>query len=68
VFSEQGDNIVLTLTCDDHNRLLLVLGYALGTAAAQGKGIFSRWDLSALINRIEEGNPNFTPNELPKSA
>jgi hypothetical protein len=59
---ENGD-VQLTMSKDDWQRLLLVLGYAAGAAHKVGA-----WDAArpmiALTNRLNEGNPEFRPYDL----
>ena len=61
-YRRDGDTIKLELTADDYDSLLIALGYA--TSRYQvGTRLFWRW--LALANRINEGNPSFTPYEIP---
>lgn len=58
---DQG-NVVLTLSRDDFENLLLALGNATG-AVSRDRTHFMR--LIALTNRINEGNPHFSPYDIP---
>lgn len=66
-YSENEDgHVVLTMSREDYANLLISLGMAAGCALGQS----SRNDPSfgrmlAFVNRINQGNPNFTPYETP---
>ena len=57
-YSEQGDQVVLTMTRDDYSRLLMAMGQATG-AALTGRGLLRIRELLELLNRLNEGNPNY---------
>lgn len=57
------DNIVLTMTRDDYSRLLIAMGMAVG--AALGRGMLNTKEVIKLLNRINEGNPNYSPYQVP---
>lgn len=57
---EVGDEVTLTMSADDWDRLLLVLGVA-AAAARRGFSPLSFACTIALVNRLNEGNPNFPP-------
>lgn len=59
-YQENGDEVTLTMTRQDYMDLTLALGIATGWAMKEGKDITS---LLELINRIHQGNPNWTPYE-----
>jgi hypothetical protein len=54
---------MLTLTVDDYDTLLIALGVATG---ALGTHSPAAWGIVRLINCINEGNPDFTPYEIPE--
>jgi len=63
-WTREGDEIVLRLSVNDYETLLLMLGFAAGAVSREShQNIFWRW--VALVNRINEGNPQFTPYEIP---
>lgn len=64
MYVEKDGQVVLTMDRDDYDRLLLVLGYCTG-AAANGDGPVTFIGMVRLINRLNEGNPGFTPYEVP---
>jgi hypothetical protein len=58
-YREEDGYVVLTMTRHDYEGLLLMLGWAPGTMAREHFG-----NLRAhigLVNRLNAGNPNFTP-------
>ncbi len=64
-YSRDGEQVVLAVTLDDFQTLLLCLGIA--TGAMSGPNAFPR-GLLALANRINAGNPNWTPYDLTPPA
>lgn len=58
-YREESDGTVtLTLSRDDYELVLMALGIAIGCASRDGVPIQSWLELT---NRINEGNPNYTP-------
>jgi hypothetical protein len=57
-YSEQDNQVVLTMSREDWWMLLLVLGYATGGGAIPESRMFE------LMNRLNEGNPNYTPYRI----
>jgi hypothetical protein len=62
-YRREGDTVVLTMPVEDFEGLLLMLGYAAGAAVLTRRGDF--WNFMDLANRINDGNPHFTPYEIP---
>lgn len=64
-YREEHGQVILTMSREDYQMLLIVLGYAIGGA------IKEQWtpaeEIFELTNRINEGNPNFRPYELSSS-
>lgn len=61
----EGDTVTLTMTIDDWECLLFMLGRGAGMAARDSdKTEFWRW--VRLANEVCNGNPNFTPYEIPE--
>ncbi len=58
-YREENGLVVLTMTQDDFGLLLYSIGYAGGNS--RGKWL----EYFALANRLNAGNPNFTPYEMP---
>lgn len=60
-YSEEDGVVCVRMTSEDWNRLLLNLGFAAGAMmTTQG-----RHGVLALANRLNVGNPRFTPYEIP---
>ncbi len=57
-YSSDGDLVTLTMVADDYSSLLLALGMA---AVAIRDGDKLNWVFIALANRLNVGNPNWTP-------
>lgn len=60
-YAEKDGEVTLTMKREDYERLLLCLGMA--TAAAR-----NRWPIVELLNRINQGNPAWTPYIVPVAA
>jgi hypothetical protein len=57
--NERGE-VVLTMSRDDYQNLLLALGQAVGLALRDGESARATRGF-LLVNRLNEGNPRFTP-------
>lgn len=64
-YSEQDGQVVLTMSREDYEWLLLMLG-ALTGYSMHGESMFSLSGLLAFVNRLNSGNPNFTPYQVEK--
>lgn len=63
-YSEEDGVVVVRMTGEDWNRLLLNLGFAAGSMmTTQG-----RYGVLAIANRLNVGNPTFTPYQIPPKA
>jgi hypothetical protein len=60
-YREQDGQVVLTLSKEDYNHLLFLLGGATGMAMRDGVRIDS---ILKLMNRLNEGNPHYTPYQV----
>lgn len=58
-YSEENGAVVLTMTPADYNTLLMALGYASVSTVPN-----FRISVLGVINRINAGNPQFTPYEI----
>ncbi len=58
-FRRDGDNIVLTLTRDQYDMVLIAIGFA-------AAGISPAW--LRLADEINEGNPQYQPYLPPKES
>lgn len=64
-YREEDGVVVLRMTRDDYEGLLVALGFALG---ASGPASALRVQILGLVNRLNAGNPNFTPYEEAAGA
>jgi hypothetical protein len=63
-YSRDGDDVVLRMSVDDFDNLLITLGTAAGAAMRDADRLRAR-AIFALVNLINEGNPGFRPYDLP---
>lgn len=59
-------NVVITMTRDDYDNLLLQLGA--GAYALKHTGAIPLRRSLALLNRLNAGNPHYTPYEVEPTA
>jgi hypothetical protein len=62
-YTREGDTITLEMSLDDYERLLIMLGTALGVCH-NDRPLFWRW--VDFANRLNTGNPGFQPYEIPE--
>jgi hypothetical protein len=60
-YSERDGQVVLTMSREDYETLLIALGIAAGHAMKEGARPHK---CLAFINRLNEGNPNYTPYQV----
>ena len=61
-YSEENGQVVLRMSREDYQLVLMLLG-----AGVAGECII-KWDRAcALLNRLNEGNPNYTPYQVEQS-
>jgi hypothetical protein len=63
MFTRQNDRIIIDISEDEFDSLLIALGYAIG-ARSTHEPLPYGW--LRLANSINEGNPNWTPYKLPE--
>jgi hypothetical protein len=63
-YTQQGERVTLEMTRDDYDRLMIMLGYACGASRARSE-ISLFWSWLRFTNELNNGNPNFTPYEIP---
>ena len=54
--------VVIELSPDDFDSLLICIGYAAGAAAERDIKLFYRW--MRLANSVNDGNPDYLPAEI----
>ena len=57
------DHVTVEFTYDDWALLMMCLGYSLGAAAPKDQPFF--WVAVKFVNALNQGNPKFTPYEVP---
>ena len=63
-YSEMKDGqVILTMSREDYDRLIFKLGIAAGYAIKNGADVNNAL---AFMNRLNEGNPNYTPYQVDK--
>lgn len=62
-YREQDGQVVLTMSREDWQHVLLTFGYAAGAMGNVGDEN-SRRGVFKLLNRLNEGNPNYTPYQV----
>jgi hypothetical protein len=58
-YREENGQVVLTMSRGDYEILLIVLGYSFSSTLWVDRDAALRY-----INRLNEGNPNYTPYEV----
>jgi hypothetical protein len=59
-----ADEVTFTLTLGEYDRLLLMMGFAVG-AAFNDKSYRLAYQFVDLSNRINRNNPHWTPYQIP---
>lgn len=62
-YSEKNGQVVLRMSREDYELLLIALGSAVGLAL-QVKWQLGLPVLTPLLNRLNSGNPNYTPYQV----
>lgn len=58
MYREENGQVILAMSREDYERVLMVFGMAAG-AALQGRAPLALRIISPLLNRINEGNPAY---------
>lgn len=58
-YREENGQVVLTMSREDYQILLISLGYY--TAGIDSRGGSALGEMIELLNRLNEGNPHYTP-------
>ena len=60
-YSEQDGQVILTMSREDYELLLMAMGYATGAAAQSGTPILPWRKAFGLMDRLNQGNPHYAP-------
>lgn len=63
-YREENGQVVLTMSRQDYDRVLISLGIAAGHSAKNGGDLNVFF---AFVNRLNEGNPHYTPYRVEKN-
>lgn len=61
-YREENNQVILTMSREDYDSLLLRLGVAAGWTANHSPENFANH--LRFLNRLNEGNPNYTPYQV----
>lgn len=62
-YREENGQVVLTMSREDYETLLIWLGYYTGGVSQRGGKID---EMLSFLNRLNQGNPNYTPYQVEK--
>ncbi len=60
-YSEKDGQVVLTISREDYNSLIFLLGIATGEALRNGHKLAPHLEF---LDRLNQGNPNYTPYQV----
>ena len=60
-YREENGQVILTMSREDYERTMRTLGYAAGNALRSREGRVATFEL---LNRLNSGNPNYTPYQV----
>jgi hypothetical protein len=65
-YREENNQVVLTMSREDYELLLMVMGSAFGVAKKfdGNLGLITADRVLGLTNRLNQGNPNYRPYEV----
>ena len=63
MYREENDQVVLTMSVEDYQKFLMLLGAGTAVLTKRG-GIFDINNTLELLNRLNSGNPNYTPYQV----
>lgn len=63
-YREDNEQVVLTMSREDYERLLMMLGELTGHVLSGARSLWAPDVVMSLLNRLNEGNPNYTPYEV----
>jgi hypothetical protein len=66
-YKRHHDRITLEMTVEEHEHLMLYLGYAGGCAGRHNEQAL-KWESYRMTNAINTGNANWQPYDIPEDA
>jgi len=63
-YSEKDGQVTLTMSREDFSNLLMILGIAAGSLGPESPMLARVFNL---VNRLNQGNPNYTPYQVSDS-
>lgn len=60
-YREENNQVILTMSREDYAQLIFVLGIATGHMLKEGEKIDG---MLGFMNRLNEGNPHYTPYQV----
>jgi hypothetical protein len=69
-YREENGQVILTMSREDYDELLIVFAAAthLSLTGPLGNLIYGSDQVVALLNRLNSGNPNYTPYQMEKKS
>ena len=67
-YSEQDGQVVLKMSREDYDLVLKVFAMATVRAMSDKRPILSSLQVVELLNRLNQGNPNFTPYQVKEDV
>ena len=61
-YSEENGQVILTMSREDHANLMVTFGLAMAAHDSGDSVMLGR--ITALLNRLNSGNPNYTPYQV----
>jgi hypothetical protein len=66
MMKRENGRVQIDVSVDEWERMLWLTGVAIGGLRREGASIGLFWRHMQLMNSINEGNPEFTPYEIPE--
>ena len=65
-YSEQDGQVVLTMSREDYESLVMKIFPIAAAAVCTGEGALNWQEVFALLDRLNFGNPHYTPYQVEK--
>jgi len=63
-YCEENGQVILTMSREDYDRMLMLLGHATGFNMRAVDPPFTLSAILEFMNRLNQGNPNYTPYQV----